>query len=129
MGCVYAFWTPLRWQTAIWAVIYYFWTGLGITAGYHRLWAHKSYNASIPLKIFLAAVGGGAVEGSIRWWSRDHRAHHRYTDTTKDPYSVRKGLLYSHFGWMLMKAAQELHQGRLLHGSHVPDPRCWTRLG
>jgi stearoyl-CoA desaturase (delta-9 desaturase) len=96
MGCVAAFWTPLRWKTALWAVIYYFWTGLGITAGYHRLWAHKSYNASLPLKIFLAAVGGGAVEGSIRWWSRDHRAHHRYTDTTKDPYSVRKGLLYSH---------------------------------
>lgn len=35
--------------------------------------------------------------------ARDHRAHHRYTDTDKDPYSVRKGLLYSHFGWMLMK--------------------------
>ncbi|KAH0259568.1 putative delta-9 desaturase, partial [Aureobasidium melanogenum] len=61
------------------------------------------YQATLPLKIFLAAVGGGAVEGSIRWWARDHRAHHRYTDTDKDPYSVRKGLLYSHFGWMLMK--------------------------
>ena len=53
--------------------------------------------------MYLAAVGGGAVEGSIRWWSRDHRAHHRYTDTEKDPYSVRKGLLYSHIGWMVMK--------------------------
>lgn len=51
----------------------------------------------------MAAVGGGAVEGSIRWWSRGHRAHHRYTDTEKDPYSVRKGLLYSHIGWMVMK--------------------------
>ncbi len=48
-------------------------------------------------------MGGGAVEGSIRWWSRDHRAHHRYTDTDKDPYSVRKGLLYSHIGWMVMR--------------------------
>ena len=57
----------------------------------------------MPLRIFLAAVGAGAVEGSIRWWARDHRAHHRYTDTDKDPYSVRKGLLYSHFGWMVMK--------------------------
>ncbi|CAG9950110.1 unnamed protein product [Clonostachys rosea f. rosea IK726] len=43
------------------------------------------------------------MEGSIRWWSRDHRAHHRYTDTVKDPYSVRKGLLYSHLGWMVFK--------------------------
>ena len=48
-------------------------------------------------------MGAGAVEGSIRWWSRDHRAHHRYTDTDKDPYSVRKGLLYSHLGWMVFK--------------------------
>ena len=103
MGLISAFWTPLHWQTAVWAVVYYFWTGLGITAGYHRLWAHKSYSATLPLQIFLALVGGGAVEGSIRWWSRGHRAHHRYTDTDKDPYSVRKGLLYSHLGWMVMK--------------------------
>jgi len=94
--------TPLQ-KTLIWAVIYYFCTGFGITVGYHRLWAHRSFTASLPLRFFLAAVGGGAVEGSIRWWSRDHRAHHRYTDTTKDPYSVRKGLLYAHLGWMIIK--------------------------
>lgn len=124
-ACIQAFWVPLQWRTAIFAIVYYFMTGLGITAGkvlheislvaspftrlltsrerYHRLLAHTSYSATLPLRIFLAAVGGGAVEGSARWWARDHRAHHRYTDTDKDPYSVRKGLLYSHFGWMLMK--------------------------
>ena len=32
-GLVQAYWTPLRWQTALWSVVYYFWTGLGITAG------------------------------------------------------------------------------------------------
>jgi stearoyl-CoA desaturase (delta-9 desaturase) len=36
-GFVAAFYTQLRLPTAIWAVIFYFWTGLGITAGYHRL--------------------------------------------------------------------------------------------
>ncbi|KAF8477506.1 hypothetical protein BDZ91DRAFT_673134 [Kalaharituber pfeilii] len=103
IGLYYAMYTPFTRKTAIWSVLYYFATGMGITAGYHRHWAHCSYTATLPLKIFLAAVGGGAVEGSIRWWSRDHRAHHRYTDTEKDPYSVRKGLLYSHIGWMVMK--------------------------
>jgi stearoyl-CoA desaturase (Delta-9 desaturase) len=29
MGCIAAIWTPLKIQTAIWAVIYYFCTGLG----------------------------------------------------------------------------------------------------
>jgi len=76
---------------------------IGITAGYHRLWAHRSYNASRPLQYFLALCGAGAVQGSIRWWARGHRAHHRYTDTDLDPYNAHKGLLWSHIGWMLLK--------------------------
>jgi stearoyl-CoA desaturase (delta-9 desaturase) len=32
-GIIAAFWTPLQWKTAVWAVVYYFMTGLGITAG------------------------------------------------------------------------------------------------
>jgi len=48
-------------------------------------------------------MGSGAVEGSIKWWSRDHRAHHRYVDTNKDPYSSSKGFWHAHCGWMLCK--------------------------
>lgn len=95
--------TKLQWQTALWAVIYYFYTGLGITAGYHRLWAHRAYNAGTPLQFFLMFGGSGAVEGSIRWWCRGHRAHHRYTDTELDPYSAHKGFWWSHIGWMIFK--------------------------
>ncbi|KAK2067590.1 hypothetical protein P8C59_001316 [Phyllachora maydis] len=102
-GFISAYWVTLQRNTALFAIAYYFFSGLGITAGYHRLWAHRSYKATLPLRIFLAAGGAAAVEGSARWWSRDHRSHHRYTDTDKDPYSVRKGLLYSHLGWMVMK--------------------------
>jgi stearoyl-CoA desaturase (delta-9 desaturase) len=87
----------------LWAVAYYFYTGLGITAGYHRLWAHRAYTASKPLQYFLALGGSGAVEGSIKWWSRGHRAHHRYTDTDLDPYSAQRGFLWAHIGWMILK--------------------------
>lgn len=55
------------------------------------------------MRIWLAVVSAGACEDSIVIWTADHRAHHRYTDTDKDPYSVRKGLLYSHMGWLVMK--------------------------
>jgi stearoyl-CoA desaturase (delta-9 desaturase) len=55
------------------------------------------------LRIWLAAFGGGAIENSIRIWSADHRAHHRYTDTNRDPYSVHKGLLHAHIGWLVFK--------------------------
>ncbi|TFK41657.1 delta 9-fatty acid desaturase protein [Crucibulum laeve] len=103
IGLAGAMFTPLRWETFVFSIVYYFITGLGITAGYHRLWAHRSYNASKPLQYALSIMGAGAVEGSIKWWSRGHRAHHRYTDTDLDPYNAHKGFFYSHIGWMLLK--------------------------
>lgn len=103
IGFVGAYYTKLRWETLVWSVVYYFMTGLGITAGYHRLWAHRAYNASLPLQYLLALLGAGSVQGSIKWWSRGHRAHHRYTDTDLDPYNAHKGFWYSHIGWMLVK--------------------------
>ncbi|KAK9471053.1 uncharacterized protein V1510DRAFT_421135 [Dipodascopsis tothii] len=107
-GCTAAVFTPLQFKTAVWAFIYYVFTGISITAGYHRMYAHRAYNGSLPVRLFFAAFGGGAVEGSIRWWSSGHRTHHRFTDTSKDPYNVRKGLLYSHIGWMVIKSNPKL---------------------
>lgn len=43
------------------------------------------------------------MEHSIINWSRDHRAHHRYTDTADDPYSVHRGLFYAHIGWLVFR--------------------------
>ena len=57
----------------------------------------------MPLQCFLAIAGAGAVQGSIKWWSRGHRAHHRYTDTQLDPYSAHQGFWWSHVGWMVVK--------------------------
>ncbi|GLA10366.1 stearoyl-CoA 9-desaturase, partial [Aspergillus niger] len=31
-GCVQALWVPLQVKTAVWMILYYFFTGLGITA-------------------------------------------------------------------------------------------------
>jgi stearoyl-CoA desaturase (delta-9 desaturase) len=94
--------TPLTRPTLLWSILYYFMTAFGITGGYHRLWSHRCYSARLPLRLLLAFTGAGAIQGSIRWWSANHRAHHRWTDTMKDPYSVMRGLLFSHIGWMVL---------------------------
>ena len=47
--------------------------GLGITAGAHRLWSHRSYKASLPLRAFLMLCQSVANQGSIYHWARDHR--------------------------------------------------------
>ena len=95
--------TSFVWQTAVFTYVWGILTGLGITAGYHRLFAHRSYEACLALRYVLVALGAGAVQGSVQWWVRGHRAHHRYTDTDLDPYSAQKGLFHSHIGWLLFK--------------------------
>ncbi|CAF2801816.1 unnamed protein product [Rotaria sp. Silwood2] len=97
------FTTSFVWQTAVFTLLWYFLTGFGITAGYHRLFAHRAYEATLPLRYILLTLGAGAVQGSAQWWSRGHRAHHRYTDTDLDPYNAHKGMFYSHIGWLLFK--------------------------
>ncbi|KIJ39000.1 hypothetical protein M422DRAFT_32870, partial [Sphaerobolus stellatus SS14] len=96
--------TKLTRNSFIFSIIYYYLTGFAITAGYHRLWAHRSYNASLPLQYFFALLGAGGSQRSIAWWASKHRAHHRYTDTDLDPYGAHTGLIWAHFGWLLVKA-------------------------
>ncbi|MGX5174522.1 fatty acid desaturase [Aliikangiella sp. IMCC44653] len=76
--------------------------GMSITAGYHRLWSHKSYQASSLVRFIYAIGGAFSVQNSILHWSSDHRIHHRYVDDNdQDPYSAKRGFWYSHIGWML----------------------------
>lgn len=91
-------------STAAWISFFVLWaySGLGITAGYHRLWSHRSYNASLPLKIFLMIGGTMAIQNSILYWSAGHRVHHRFVDDEDhDPYSIKRGFWFAHMGWML----------------------------
>lgn len=74
--------------------------GLSITAGYHRLFSHRAYKAAWPIRLFFVLFGSATFEGSVLEWSTDHRNHHRYTDTDKDPYSIKKGFFHAHMGWL-----------------------------
>tara|TARA_R110002072_G_scaffold95250_2_gene210101 strand:+ start:29527 stop:30708 length:1182 start_codon:yes stop_codon:yes gene_type:complete len=86
----------------LWALAFLYLNGMSITGGYHRLWAHKSYEASPALKWFFAFWGAGALQNSILIWASDHRRHHRNVDDNElDPYSAGRGLWFSHMGWML----------------------------
>jgi stearoyl-CoA desaturase (delta-9 desaturase) len=90
------------------------------------LWSHRSYNASRPLQLFLIAGGSSAVQGSCYWWARTHRSHHRYTDTDQDPYDSKRGLLWTHIGWMIFKSnlrsgpadASDLQKDSLIQFQH-----------
>lgn len=80
-------------------------TGLGITAGYHRLFAHRSYSARAPVRLVLLLAGAAGIEESAWSWCRDHRRHHRFIDRDGDPHDIRRGFWHAHLLWMFRKDA------------------------
>jgi stearoyl-CoA desaturase (delta-9 desaturase) len=94
-------------------LLFTFWllTGLGITAGYHRLFTHASYQAAPGARALLAILGSAAGQGSVISWAALHRRHHEFSDRPGDPHSPNlhgpgllgrlRGLAHSHFSWMV----------------------------
>lgn len=93
-------------------IFFYYFTGLGVTIGFHRLFTHQSFQARRSLKIVLAIAGSMAVQGAIVDWVATHRRHHAFSDTEGDPHSPHlddedgsikgtiKGLWHAHVGWL-----------------------------
>lgn len=87
---------------------FYLLTGFSITAGYHRLFAHKSYDANPIVKLFFLIFGASAFQNSVLKWGSDHRLHHQKVDTPEDPYSIKEGFFYAHMGWVFLKKNSEI---------------------
>src|ERR1700676_2899052 len=86
----------------IWFVLLLGANGMAITCGYHRLFAHATYEAHPILKVAYLLFGAMALQNSALIWSAGHRVHHRHIDDLElDPYCARRGFWFSHIGWML----------------------------
>lgn len=82
-------------------------TGMSITLGYHRLFAHLSFKAKWPVRFFTLVFGACAFENSALHWVSDHRRHHKHVDHDDDPYDISKGFFWAHMGWILFKTLPE----------------------
>jgi stearoyl-CoA desaturase (Delta-9 desaturase) len=103
----------LRWSDAIVFAIMYVSTGLGVTVGFHRLFTHRSFKTSRPVRAVFAVLGSAAIEGPVISWVADHRKHHTFSDQEGDPHSPHvghgggwrgalKGLVHAHVGWLFI---------------------------
>ncbi|MGW3964187.1 acyl-CoA desaturase [Amycolatopsis sp. NPDC005003] len=92
-------------------VLMYLLTGLGVTVGYHRLLAHRSFRTTRAVKIALVVCGSMAGQAPPLIWTAHHRRHHRVADRPGDPHSpyddertgliaALKGLWHAHMGWL-----------------------------
>ena len=91
----------LRWSEALVFLAMTFTIGTAITAGYHRLFSHRAYKATWPVRFVFLCLGAAAFENSALKWSSDHRIHHQHVDTEQDPYSIRHGFWYAHWTWVM----------------------------
>lgn len=36
-------------------------------------------------------------------WARDHRCHHKWSDSDGDPHNIKRGFFFAHMGWLMVK--------------------------
>lgn len=99
LACVLPFYFYSRSSIAAF-LIFYTITGLGLTLGYHRLFAHRGFEVPKWLEHVIALCGYLAIQRGPIFWVAMHRLHHRYSDIPgRDPHTPREGYLHVHFGW------------------------------
>lgn len=81
--------------------------GIGITAGAHRLWSHRAYTATTPFRALLMIFNCIAFQGELFYWCRDHRVHHKESDTPADPHNIKRGFWFAHIGWLYLPRTKE----------------------
>jgi stearoyl-CoA desaturase (delta-9 desaturase) len=75
---------------------------LGISLGYHRYFAHRTFKTSRAFQLVLALWSMLSAQRGVLWWAAHHRNHHRYSDDEGDVHSpARTGFFWSHVGWII----------------------------
>lgn len=120
--CLGAFFTRFDRAILTLFVVSYLGRMSGLTIGYHRYFAHRSFKTSRPLQFLLAVIGSINLQGGVIWWAETHRYHHRHADTPDDLHSPSfQGLLYSHYGWFLNKDNKFTHLDRIKDLARFPE--------
>lgn len=99
----YFVFATVKLSTVITAIVLLFLTEVSVTAGYHRFYAHRSYKPHKGVEAVMLFFATMAFQSSALFWSHDHRKHHAFVDTDRDPYSIKKGFWYAHMGWIFEK--------------------------
>ncbi len=112
---IYFYFYDWSWWLLTFFVVGFVVSNMLVTCGYHRYFAHRTYDAHPIVEWLYVIFGAGSFQGSVVEWSADHRIHHREVDTEKDPYNIKRGFWYAHIGWLFIARPIENPE------KHVPD--------
>jgi stearoyl-CoA desaturase (delta-9 desaturase) len=128
LACIAVLFTGFTWGAVLLCAVNYFVRMFGITAVYHRYFAHKSYRTSRVFQFMLAWLGCSSVQKGPLWWASHHRRHHRYSDTPDDPHSpLMTSFWWSHIGWILSEDHEETPYNDIQDWSQYPELRWLDR--
>ena len=106
LSCLFVFVVGFSWAALITCVALYVVRMFGITAGYHRYFAHRAYRTSRVGQFCIAALGASAAQRGPLWWAAHHRHHHMHSDEPEDIHSPKQqGVFWSHIGWVLDRSS------------------------
>ena len=92
----------------VWTAIFWLILGpIGLSIGFHRLFAHRQFQTYRPIELILAIIGTLAAYGPLLFWVTSHACHHKFTDTDKDPTSPSRGFWHSVITWNLKKQCEQ----------------------
>ena len=93
---------PFQWSLVALCVASHFLRMLGITLGFHRQLAHRSFRTGRATRFLWALLGTTAMQKGPLWWAGNHVYHHRFADRAGDPHSPRlAGFYRAHIGWFI----------------------------
>jgi stearoyl-CoA desaturase (delta-9 desaturase) len=122
------FFVPATTTALVLCGVLYFVRMFGITAGYHRYFAHRAYKTSRAFQFFLAWLGCSAMQKGPLWWAAHHREHHRHSDTPADPHSPHEtSFWWSHVGWILSDEHDQTPWESIQDWSRYPELRWLDR--
>jgi stearoyl-CoA desaturase (delta-9 desaturase) len=93
----------------------------GITLGYHRLLAHRSFKTSRAFQFVLALLGVLAGQNGPLWWVGHHRHHHRHADSEQDTHSPTHGFFWSHMGWLFSPTCVPVRRNLVADLARFPE--------
>jgi stearoyl-CoA desaturase (delta-9 desaturase) len=103
-ACLLAFWTGVSMVAVVTCLTLYVVRMFAITAGFHRLFAHRTYRTGRIFQFILAFLGTAAYQKGPLWWSAHHRRHHLSADTEDDLHSpLTQTFWRSHVGWFMSR--------------------------
>ena len=129
LACLGVFWSGATTGSVILAVGLYFGRMFAVTAGYHRYFAHRSYETSRWFQFVLAFLSQTSLHKGVLWWAAQHRHHHRHSDTPEDVHSPRiHGFLFAHVGWIFARQRGRADYGLVEDLARYPELRWLDRL-